>query len=101
MHAIGFDHEQERPDQSRYITVNYKNIKPENHQWFTPKPKDAVNTIGRYDINSVMHYEAYAFAVNRAIPTMVAKNGKKNMGNEKGFSTSDVQKLNTLYSCSG
>jgi hypothetical protein len=34
-----------------------------------------------------MHYEAYAFAVNRAIPTMVAKNGKKNMGNEKGFST--------------
>jgi hypothetical protein len=28
MHAIGFDHEQERPDQSRYITVNYKNIKP-------------------------------------------------------------------------
>jgi len=102
MHAVGFDHEQERPDQSRYITVNFDNIKKENHQWFTPKPKDAVNTIGRYDINSVMHYGAYAFAVDTSIPTMVAKNGKKNMGNgEKGFSSSDVQKINTLYSCSG
>ncbi|XP_046464158.1 zinc metalloproteinase nas-1-like [Daphnia pulex] len=27
MHAIGFDHEQECPDQSRYITVNFDNIK--------------------------------------------------------------------------
>jgi Notch-like protein len=27
MHVVGFDHEQQRPDQSRYITVNYNNIK--------------------------------------------------------------------------
>jgi hypothetical protein len=27
MHVVGFGHEQERPDQSRYITVNYTNIK--------------------------------------------------------------------------
>jgi Notch-like protein len=27
MHVVGFDHEQQRPDQSRYITVNFDNIK--------------------------------------------------------------------------
>ena len=28
MHAVGFDHEQNRPDQTRYITVNFTNILP-------------------------------------------------------------------------
>ena len=28
MHAVGFDHEQNRPDQARYITVNFTNILP-------------------------------------------------------------------------
>lgn len=97
MHAVGFDHEQERPDQKKFITVKFDNIKKENHQWFTPKPSDSVNTIGRYDINSVMHYSAYAFAINPSKPTMLTKTGKTNMGNNSGLTATDVQKLKGLY----
>ncbi len=87
-----------------------------------------------------MHYGAYTYAIDGSIPTMVAKNGKKDMGSPNGFSRVslgssfsyqlspiwpklvefmaecsakiisifwlfimqlDVQKINTLYSCSG
>ncbi|XP_057373227.1 zinc metalloproteinase nas-4-like [Daphnia carinata] len=97
MHALGFDHEQERPDQKNFIVVKYDNIKKENQQWFTPKPKDAINSIGRYDINSVMHYNAYAFAIDSSKPTMVSKTGKTTMGNRNGLTATDVEKLKKLY----
>lgn len=97
MHAVGFNHEQERPDQDKYITVKYDNIDPRNHQWFSPKPADKVNSIGRYDLNSVMHYSSHAFAIDHSRPTMVAKNGRTTMGNPIGLTWMDVQKLRALY----
>jgi hypothetical protein len=33
-----------------------------------------------------MHYGAYTYAIDGSIPTMVAKNGKKDMGSPNGFS---------------
>ncbi|XP_057373145.1 zinc metalloproteinase nas-7-like [Daphnia carinata] len=97
MHAVGFDHEQERPDQENYITVNFDNIEPRNHQWFTPKPADEVNSLGRYDLNSVMHYSAYAFAVDSSRPTIEAKDGRSTLGNSRGLTSTDVRKLKALY----
>ena len=56
-----------------------------------------------YDLTSVMHYEAYAFASDRSRPTIVAKDTTRSgrMGQRNGFSTVDVRKINTLYKCSG
>ncbi len=38
---------------------NLEPLRTENHQWFTPKPKDAVNTIGRYDISNCISYSSH------------------------------------------
>lgn len=35
--------------------------------------------------DSVMHYSAYAFAINPSKPTMLTKTGKTNMGNNSGL----------------
>ncbi|KAI9557809.1 hypothetical protein GHT06_014558 [Daphnia sinensis] len=100
MHAIGFQHEHQRPDQQYYITINYPNIRPDNRQFFNPMKSTEVNTLGLpYDIKSVMHYPSSFMANNPSIPTMMARNGELNLGNLKGFTQLDIQKINKLYSC--
>ncbi|KAI9557811.1 hypothetical protein GHT06_014560 [Daphnia sinensis] len=109
MHALGFGHEQQRPDQAKYIIVKYDNIEPKNHQWFKPDQPNPFNTVGRYDINSVMHYGAYTCAIDPSKPTMVTKDGRTSMGINNGPTANlyipflfpghqmDLRKLNTMY----
>ncbi|KZS07705.1 putative Metalloendopeptidase [Daphnia magna] len=52
----------------------------------------------RYDTGSVMHYDQFAFAKDRKIPTIYSKTGST-LGNTQGFSQNDVVKLNIMYRC--
>jgi hypothetical protein len=54
-HALGFNHENIRPDSTNYITVLTNNIVdlPANIVWFTVDPTGVTN--GNYDFESVMH----------------------------------------------
>ncbi|KAI9554674.1 hypothetical protein GHT06_019950 [Daphnia sinensis] len=52
----------------------------------------------RYDTGSVMHYDQFAFAKDRKIPTIYSKTGST-LGNTQGFSQNDVAKLNIMYQC--
>nr|CAH0102612.1 unnamed protein product [Daphnia galeata] len=100
MHATRFQHEHQRPDQQYYINVNYPNIRPDNHQFFNPFKSNEVNTLGLpYDTKSVMHYPSSFMANNPSIPTMIARSGELNLGNLKGFTQLDIQKINKLYKC--
>lgn len=60
MHALGQWHEQSRPDRGNFVTVNLANIQDAAEHNF-----NIVNalTIGSYDFDSVMHYDACAFSV--------------------------------------
>ena len=59
MHALGFFHEQSRPDRGDYVVVMMANVKGSRKNNFlkmeNTKPYD------HYDFNSVMHYGEYAF----------------------------------------
>ncbi|MGH7245039.1 MAG: M12 family metallopeptidase [Phycisphaerales bacterium] len=59
MHALGQWHEQSRPDRASFVNINYPNIQAGFEHNF-----DIVNalTIGTYDFDSVMHYDACGFS---------------------------------------
>ncbi|CAL4065514.1 unnamed protein product [Meganyctiphanes norvegica] len=103
MHAAGFWHEQSRYDRDSFVTINYNNIIPGLAYNFNRKTRSVTQDLGLpYDYKSVMHYDQYAFAWNRRIPTLYPRqNGAQILGQRSGFSELDKMGLNLLYQCSG
>lgn len=99
LHAIGFMHEQSRPDRDSFVNILYQNIKPGAELNFKKAdPKNTDDFSVAYDYNSVMHYSAYAFSKNQQ-KTIEPKFGTAQMGQREGLSRSDVKKVNKMYSC--
>ncbi|XP_053617150.1 hatching enzyme 1.2-like [Plodia interpunctella] len=99
LHAIGFMHEQSRPERDDYVSVWYNNVKPGSENNF--KKADRQNTIDygvTYDYNSVMHYSEYAFSKNRQ-KTIEPKVGGYKLGQREGLSRGDIKKVNAMYNC--
>lgn len=94
-------HEQNREDRDGSVVINWNNVRPstvDNFAKATAGTTDPMN-VG-YDFDSVLHYSPNAFSTNGQ-PTIVSKQGvKPNMGQRRGFSVGDVQKLNAMY-CGG
>merc|ERR1712038_123224 len=64
-HAIGFQHEQTRPDRDNYVTIHTSNIKSGSAFNFNKKSSAYANSYGiPYDYSSVMHYGGTAFSRN-------------------------------------
>ena len=59
-HALGFLHEQSRPDRDTYVTINSGNICCNAGGNFTIV--NGATTVGPYDFESIMHYSDGAFA---------------------------------------
>jgi len=101
-HAMGFHHEQTRPDRDDYVVINQNNIPPNVYFNFQKYTNAVIKEWGiPYDYASIMHYGSTAFSYNGQA-TIVAKQKKYQdvMGNREGFSFRDVKLLNTMYQCS-
>ena len=73
IHAIGFSHEQNRPDRDNYVKIMWENIKygRDNVNFRKANGWRMFNT--EYDWKSVMHYGAYnGFSINGR-PTMISR----------------------------
>ena len=56
-HAIGFQHEQKRPDRDDYVTILLENVQSGKTHNFNKMSTAYVNDFGIvYDYKSVMHY---------------------------------------------
>ncbi|XP_064079182.1 zinc metalloproteinase nas-14-like isoform X5 [Macrobrachium nipponense] len=100
MHAAGFWHEQSRYDRDNYITINKLNVK--DGMWFNFEKYnwDKIQSLGvPYDLESVMHYGPYAFAAKEGQPTIIPRDTGVEIGQRRGFSKSDIEKLQKLYNC--
>ncbi|XP_035690043.1 bone morphogenetic protein 1-like [Branchiostoma floridae] len=102
MHAVGFWHEHSRSDRDEWVAINWDNVQDGQEQNFIKHSQTEVDTLGApYDYGSIMHYSASSFSKS-GLPTIVARNPTdETLGQRDGFSTTDVQKINQLYSCLG
>ncbi|RVE53981.1 hypothetical protein evm_001384 [Chilo suppressalis] len=99
LHAVGFMHEQSRPERDDFVNVVYNNIKPGTENNFRKADAKNTNDFGvTYDYNSVMHYSEYAFSRNNK-KTIEPKMGGVKLGQREGLSRGDVRKVNNMYNC--
>lgn len=101
-HAVGFYHEQNRPDRDDHIVIYKENIiHPSLENNFQKYPLSAVDTYGvPYDYRSIMHYGSRAFSGNGQ-HTIKTKdpNFQDVIGNREGLSFYDIKLANLMYSC--
>ncbi len=103
-HAIGFFHEQNRPDRDRYITVHRENVGDDKMGNFNLKKH--TNYQGEeYAFDSIMHYSNNSFSKNKQL-TMTIKNrevweeqGEPELGARKKLSDIDIRQINKTYGC--
>ncbi|CAB4056534.1 unnamed protein product [Lepeophtheirus salmonis] len=126
LHALGFLHEQNRPDRDRFILVSWNNIIPTINRYYQFARARASGesialcnfrrlapysncyngmtstTLGlNYDYRSIMQYSRTAFSRNGR-PTLTAtRAGGSILGNRVGMTSLDIQKLNKAYQCTG
>ncbi|KAL9988016.1 hypothetical protein ACROYT_G002411 [Oculina patagonica] len=100
-HALGFYHEQSRPDRDQYVTIYRQNIRRGMEFNFNKYGRSTIDSLGTpYDYGSVMHYDSRAFSRNGR-PTIVPKQQGVTLGNRRYLSKIDIQQMNLLYKCSG
>jgi len=95
-HTVGLFHEHQRPDRANFITFNPANGDLPNEPGnFTPI-SFANQTIGLYDIASVMHYCAFCFS-KAGLPVLESIPAGIPMSNDTGYSTGDIDSIKRLY----
>lgn len=108
-HAVGFWHEQSRPDRDNYVRINESNVMTGQKHNFMKLTNTEINSRGyEYDYGSIMHYPETAFVRENCTGcktieitniTAYIKQGLPVIGQSKGLSRGDIQQANILYSC--
>lgn len=99
VHALGFYHEQSRPDRDSFVVINYENIPlAQKYNFDRRKAHQIANVKTVYDYKSIMHYSRTTFTSNGK-DTMYAKfDPSLNLGSQE-LSQLDIQELNEVYQC--
>lgn len=94
-HALGFYHEQSRSDRNSYVTINWNNIRS-GYEGNFQIANYAVD-IGSYNYDSLMHYGAYGFAIDRNIPTIYTIAEGISIGQRTSLSQGDIEAMQYIY----
>ncbi|XP_072040031.1 blastula protease 10-like [Amphiura filiformis] len=100
-HAIGYVHEQSRPDRDQYVTVHHENIIPNMENNFEKMSSVEVSTNGiPYDHASIMHYGShYASKNDKSTIEVRHLEDRMNMGQRHELSRYDIKHANVMYDC--
>ncbi|XP_064596833.1 zinc metalloproteinase dpy-31-like [Liolophura sinensis] len=98
-HAVGFWHEQARPDRDDYVTVLIKNVIPDRRYNFQKSNWGEVMSYGvPYDVGSLMHYGSKFFSLNK-MRTIKTRDPRlqRVVGQRDGLSFADTKLANFAY----
>ena len=96
-HALGFWHEQSRPDRDKHVTLHLENINPTKIHNFRKYGTDDIDSLGvPYDFGSVMHYHQYAWSINGNV-TISSIEKDIPFGGAPELSPLDIKQVNLLY----
>lgn len=107
MHAIGFWHEQSRPDRDQYVTIIWDNLSRKARVNFKKYGRDRVDSLGvPYDLKSIMHYSESAWTGSKDRISIKTKDPKlqhliRGDRTSNGFSELDIKQIRLLYKCNG
>ncbi|VDK88628.1 unnamed protein product [Litomosoides sigmodontis] len=99
-HALGFWHEQERPDRDSYVRINLQNAVSGTEGNFEKRTSSQVIDFGvPYDLGSVMHYSTNTFAKRFTDLTIdpIDTKYRSTVGNRVAPSFADFKQINLLY----
>uniref|UniRef100_A0AC34QLN0 Metalloendopeptidase n=1 Tax=Panagrolaimus sp. JU765 TaxID=591449 RepID=A0AC34QLN0_9BILA len=102
LHTLGVIHQHLRTDRDEFIRMEWSNMNPQYYDHFAIADASMFSTYGvPYDYYSIMHYNAYAAAINPSKPTLTPLTQTARflqvIGQRKKLSDRDVELLNTLY----
>ncbi|XP_077861636.1 uncharacterized protein LOC144342248, partial [Saccoglossus kowalevskii] len=101
LHALGFYHEQSRPDRDCYVEIKWDNIIAGMESNFDIVEQQWIDLQDTpYDYGSLMHYGWNDFAIDRTQPTIVTTNPPGvAIGQIDGLSHWDIIEVNGIYDC--
>ncbi|HAZ13227.1 MAG: hypothetical protein A2X86_00645 [Bdellovibrionales bacterium GWA2_49_15] len=96
LHALGYYHEQSRPDRSKWIKVKWCNIQMK--RWFNFFAAPFAKKYGEFDFDSIMLYPSFnGFARDADKPTMTKRDGSTFQAQRNGLSAGDLAALRQMY----
>lgn len=105
-HALGYWHEQTRPDRDNYVEILYENIQKGKERYFRKRSRKDADTHGlMYDYGSIMHSRKDFFSKNGKDTIAIAEEteyslqGSPILGEATTLSTGDAEGINLLYMC--
>ncbi|CAJ0602420.1 unnamed protein product [Cylicocyclus nassatus] len=104
MHALGFEHEHQRPDRDDFIKVEYRNVQAGQLANFEKLAPYEVDYNDSYDYKSIMHYDSHAFgrrdpSSNVRLATMIPLRKGINLIDNLQMSPADIRRLKELSNC--
>lgn len=97
LHALGFWHEQSRPDRDEHVRIIWENIDDGLEDQFQ-KAVEVYSRGSAYDVGSIMHYSSDAFARSPGLRTIETLEGE-GIAPASELSERDVEQFALLYRC--